>query len=216
MKKRGDRFLIWALAISFGVHAAILLSFRHVTPVEAETEPSPAPITIEMRIPPPSPKPPAETPEPARVPPASRTIDAPEVSSTTGPSNAEPPAAVPGTGAPGPTDGSGDGLGTTEPSLTPTEPPKPQCSIPHAAASVVDAVSPSTPEGADDQTGTVQVRVDLAPSGAVVAATIFRSAGNLLLDQAALRAARASTYRAETRDCASVGGSYLFTVDFTQ
>jgi hypothetical protein len=38
----------------------------------------------------------------------------------------------------------------------------------------------------------------------------------MLLDQAALRAARASTYRAEIRDCVSVGGSYLFAVDFTQ
>ena len=76
-------------------------------------------------------------------------------------------------------------------------------------------VSPSVPdEVGTDVDAQAQVRVTLDPSGAVAAVDIYRSAGNALLDREALRAARQSTYRAEIRDCVSVRGEYLFTVDF--
>ncbi len=211
MKKRGDRFLIWALAISLSLHAAILLGLRHITPVEAKAEPPATRIIIE-EAPPPTPKPPPATPQPTRVHPAAASAPvAPPKLPIAGP--AEGPPVIPqSTDGPGPV----TGIATSEPSAVPTDTPKPQCSVPYAPASVINAVTPAAPEDADVQTGTAQVRVDLAPTGAVVHATIYRSAGNMLLDQAALRAARSSTYRAETKDCALVGGSYLFTVDFTQ
>lgn len=212
MKKRGDRFLIWALAISLSFHALILLGLRHITPAEAKAEPPATPISIEHHVPPPTPKPPRATPQPTNVRPTAATaaVVLPKVP-IAGPAQG-PPVIPQATDGPGPV----PGIATSEPSAAPTDTPKPQCSVPYAPASVVDAITPTAPEGADDQTGTAQVRVDLAASGAVVKATIYRSAGNMLLDQAALRAARSSTYRAETKDCALVGGSYLFTVDFTQ
>jgi len=212
MKKRGDRFLIWALAISLSLHAVILLGLRHIAPVEAKTAPPPTPISIERRVPPPTPKPPPATPQPTHVRTAVASAHvAPPKLPIAGPVQG-PPVIPQSTDGPGPV----RGIATSEPSVVPTDTPKPQCSVPDAPASVIDAITPTAPEDADDQAGTAQVRVDLAPSGAVTHATIYRSAGNVLLDQAALRAARSSTYRAETRDCALVGGSYLFTVDFTQ
>lgn len=72
------------------------------------------------------------------------------------------------------------------------------------------------PQAAEGETGTAQVKVDLAATGAVLGVEIYKTAGNLFLDRAAMRAARASTYKAETRACESVGGSYLFTVEFQQ
>ena len=210
MKKRGDRFLIWALAISLSLHAVILLGMRHMTPVEAKTEPPPTRIVMEE--PPPTPKPPPATPQPIRTHPTAPSAPvAPPKLPIAGPSKGDP--VIPqSTDGPGPV----TGIATSEPSAAPTDTPKPQCSVPYAPARVIDAITPTAPEDADAQTGTAQVRVDLAPTGAVVHAAIYRSAGNMLLDQAALRAARSSTYRAETKDCALVGGSYLFTVDFTQ
>jgi TonB family protein len=214
MIKRSDRFLIWALAISFGLHAVILLSFRHMTVVEARPEPTPSHITIETRIPLPTPKPPVETPAPAHPASSSSHVhaNAPHVTGGKDPGSEGPVEPI---ATDGPVTGI-DPTGTSAPSVEPTDPPRPECSTPYAPASVIDAVSPSTPEGADEQTGTAQVKVELSATGSVVGVTIYRSAGNLFLDQAALQAARMSTYHSETKDCAAVGGSYLFTVDFTQ
>ncbi len=76
-------------------------------------------------------------------------------------------------------------------------------------------MQPSTPDDAEQMTGTAKVAVALTPSGSVSAASIYRSTGDMMLDRAALRAARMSTYSPEVRDCTPVGGTYLFTVDFT-
>lgn len=215
MNKRSDRFLIWALAISFGLHAIILLSLRHVQPVEAKAEQTPTPMRVVIEVPPPTPTPKPEVTKPKPVP-SQAAAAPPNVTPPRTQPNAGPPVAAPGpvtTGSPG----LGiDGTGTPVPSSAPTEPPKPACSVHDTPASVSNVVSPETPESADGQGGTAQVRVSLASSGAVVGVAIYKSTGNMLLDRAALRAARVSTYRAETRDCAQVGGDYLFTVDFTQ
>lgn len=64
--------------------------------------------------------------------------------------------------------------------------------------------------------GTASIRIDIAPDGALVAARVAESSGNPWVDKAALAAARATTYRAATVDCAPVGGAYLLIADLRQ
>jgi TonB family protein len=62
--------------------------------------------------------------------------------------------------------------------------------------------------------GTASVQVNLSATGAVLSATIAKSTGNAALDQAALLAAKQSTYKPEIKDCVPVAGAYLYRVDF--
>lgn len=77
---------------------------------------------------------------------------------------------------------------------------------------------------------TVTVDLDIAPDGSLESARIVQSSGNMALDQAALAAARQSTYLpklvevrrqakagespAEAKSCVAVKGKYLFRVTF--
>jgi TonB family protein len=211
MKYRSDRIIAWAIAVSLAVHLVLAFAVRNVQPVQAHEEPTPSPVHIVI-IPPPTPKP---TPQP-HVPPATPTkpttntrphVHAPVINDPRGPSGIGPNI---GRVDPGPT---GD---PSPPGPQVTDLPKPACSNPNAPAATVNVMSPTTPEDATGEVGMAQIRVTLTPSGAVSAAELFRSAGNMLLDRAAIAAARQTTYRAAVRDCISVGGSYLFTVNFTQ
>ena len=97
--------------------------------------------------------------------------------------------------------------------VSPTPPP---CTTPHMDAMLTRTVQPKYPESAREQgaTGTVQVKVSLNPSGGVISTSIYKSSGNAELDQAALVAARESTYSPEIEDCQPVGGTYLFRASF--
>lgn len=100
---------------------------------------------------------------------------------------------------------------------TPEPSPTPGCaSTPHEA-SVIDAVTPDRPQLAEDEgaTGRVQVRVDLAPSGAVVTAKVYVSSGNAALDAAAVTAAMHARYAPANDGCTAIGGSYLYVVDYS-
>jgi len=57
--------------------------------------------------------------------------------------------------------------------------------------------------------------VTLDETGNVVSATIYKSAGNAALDQAAIKAARATSYVPEIVNCVKTAGSYIFRADFT-
>ena len=78
----------------------------------------------------------------------------------------------------------------------------------------IHRLNPSIPDDAQGQSGTAQVQVTLSPSGSVEAAAIYQSTGVFSLDREALSAARMTRYLPEVRDCAPVGGNYLFTVTF--
>ncbi len=65
------------------------------------------------------------------------------------------------------------------------------------------------------QTGTTLVKVTLAASGAVTAATIYSSSGSSLLDRAALDAASATHYRPSVFRCEPIPGSYIFKAMFS-
>jgi TonB family protein len=92
------------------------------------------------------------------------------------------------------------------------------CEAPNVTAATIYAEQPDTPAMATVMhlTGTTLVQVDLDPSGAITGTSVAKSSGTPLLDFAALKAARASTFRAEVRNCTAVAGSYLFEVQFPE
>lgn len=71
-------------------------------------------------------------------------------------------------------------------------------------------------EDHDEFPTTTDVRVDLDATGAIIGTAVMRSSGDTLLDHAAIKAARASSFQPEVRDCTPVGGSYLFVVNFSE
>jgi TonB family protein len=60
----------------------------------------------------------------------------------------------------------------------------------------------------------VSVRINVDGAGRVVYAGIIESSENMALDQAALMAARQSTYYPTVHACTPVSGSYTFTVTY--
>ncbi len=82
---------------------------------------------------------------------------------------------------------------------------------------MTNPVQPDYPESARDLglgAVTVEVEVTVAPSGNLVDAKVYKSSSNMSIDQAALRAARQSTYSPKLVDCQPTQGDYLFRADF--
>ena len=92
------------------------------------------------------------------------------------------------------------------------------CTVPNHQAKTIIAVPAETPPIAaqDYLTGTADVQVDIDANGSTIGAYIMKSSGVPILDRAALKAARESSFQPEVRDCAAVAGSYIFQVDFTE
>jgi protein TonB len=228
-----------AIAFSVLLHlaAAPFVRFAQANPLP---EPTPPPFTIDYTTPRPIVTPrPTPTPRPARTtapvhtaPPlavpdvvrprvAPRPLLAPHVSPdasgaprTIG--NPRSDAVGDGTSPGSPADGVGPGSPSplaSVPSPTPT--PKATCDRPDVAARTISVVDPEIPDIARERgiTGTVDVRVDLTETGAVSAVSIARTA-DASLDEAALDAARHSSFAPEIVDCKAQAGSYLFRVDF--
>ncbi|MBV8721080.1 MAG: energy transducer TonB, partial [Candidatus Eremiobacteraeota bacterium] len=108
------------------------------------------------------------------------------------------------------------GQGTAAPTTAPGT-PKPACANPNVEATTTNAVPAEYPESAKDLglgEVTAQVEVTVGPSGNLINATIFKSTNNMAMDQAALRAARQSSYSPKLVNCQPVQGDYLFRVDF--
>lgn len=63
--------------------------------------------------------------------------------------------------------------------------------------------------------GVATVGISLSPAGRVTRAWRIQSAGNKLLDGAALDSAQNSSYVAERVQCGSVGGDYRVQVEFS-
>jgi protein TonB len=102
------------------------------------------------------------------------------------------------------------------PVATPTATPKPTCPNPNADATIKSQADLDYPDIARQQgaTGTAQVKVTLDAEGNPVDVAIYKSTGNSLLDQSALKAAKATTYVPEIVNCVKTAGSYLFRADF--
>jgi protein TonB len=92
------------------------------------------------------------------------------------------------------------------------------CSTPDSPATTAFGAEPVTPQLAllYNLTGTTYVQVDIDANGALTDASIAKSSGTPILDQAAIAAAKASSFRPAIHDCSPVAGSYIFQVNFPQ
>lgn len=106
------------------------------------------------------------------------------------------------------------GNGTSGLPAANTAPVTAGCPQPNRAAHTLNAVEPEQPQGAEGISGTAHIVVSLDAKGTVLGVTVGTSSGNSLLDNAALDAAKRSTYSPERRNCTDVAGSYTFRVDF--
>ncbi|MGZ3576328.1 MAG: energy transducer TonB [Vulcanimicrobiaceae bacterium] len=91
------------------------------------------------------------------------------------------------------------------------------CKVFYQDAAVVNKVKPNYPDSARDlDLGkvTVLVQVTIGPSGSLVGANLYQSSNNMALDQAALTAARQSSYVPKIVACQPVVGDLLFRAEF--
>jgi protein TonB len=243
-KDRVGSFLGWAFLISLAIHAVTLPFFgikaRHLEKQEVEK----VSVTKKIKVvaptpPPPTPTPPPPTPPPKSTPPPVKQTNPPPqpklklnvvktTSKDSGPSNEQKYVAPAvgsengnplGTEASGPPQPASTIAATPAPTPAPPTPtPKPQCPNPNADATIKGQPADlDYPEMAKEQgaVGTAQVKVTLDAAGNPVDVSIYKSAGNPLLDKSALAAAKATQYEPELVNCVKTAGSYLFRADFT-
>jgi TonB family protein len=88
------------------------------------------------------------------------------------------------------------------------------CAADHAAAllSHPDVMLPDGVSG----TGETVLRVDLAASGEIANISIAKSSGDAVLDFAAMRVARMSSYQPASWNCQASSDSFLYRVIFSQ
>lgn len=227
--ERVANFMGWAFVISILAHfllVPILPSMKQHTEEQTVEKVS---VTKKITVKPPTPPPPTPTPPPPKQTPPPK--PQPEhqqqtriklnVPHTTSKSNQGPPApkyVPPKTGS---EQGVPQGTVASAPpapvSTAPPGTPKPACKTPYQDATVVNQAQPEYPDAARDLgLGEVQVAVTvtIGPEGNLVDAKISQSAGNMSLDQAALAAARQSTYAPKIVNCQPTTGSYYFKVTF--
>jgi TonB family protein len=88
---------------------------------------------------------------------------------------------------------------------------------PTTEATVISATEPVFPLGTMNMLNgpvTVLAMVTVAVDGSPKAESIIKSSGFKTVDDAALRAARASTYKPKMFNCEPVQGTYLFRIDY--
>ena len=216
------RMLGTALALSLLAHL-VLAAFVRVHPVEAvpyHTTPVIVHIFVHPKpTPPPRPVRPQMRPDLVAVNVVHRSD--PRTHEPRHPNGVRPIAPYSPTGeppAPGNT-GTNGVYGAKGPpgDAVPSMPPAPACSDPNSEATTIVAVSPDAPAGDSlpPSNVTAMIKVDLDANGNVTGVSVYASAGSPELDQAAMQAARESTYAPERRDCRPVAGSYLFKVEFS-
>lgn len=90
------------------------------------------------------------------------------------------------------------------------------CAIPNAGASIDGTPYFENPSVAQEfgLSGTAAVAITLSSSGRLVSESMLQSSGNQLLDSAALRAPRLTKFVPEISHCTSVGGTYLYEIQF--
>jgi TonB family protein len=239
VRERARNFLAYGFGISIAVHL-IVLPFVHAPATATEEEHVPRTVRIDhIPTPPPTP-PPTPTPKPT-VPPTppprehpptpaphaqQLRIRPPQITAHAGGQAEHPnthatgdPNAMPQLGTPGPA--TGEKPATPAPAATPAVTPKPtptplSCARPAVPATTVRALEPDTPTLAQQQgiSGVVQVVVSLDAQSRVVG-TRIQSSPSVVLNQAALAAARGSQFRTEVKNCEPVAADYIFSVDFT-
>jgi TonB family protein len=92
----------------------------------------------------------------------------------------------------------------------------PTCATPNKSIGLVTAATPTYPEAAKKSglgAATVLVQVTVNPDGTLANAHILRSSDNFVVDEAALRAIKASTYSPMLYNCGAIGASTIFKVE---
>ena len=227
--ERVRNFMGWAFVISIVAHffiAPILPSMKNHTEEQTVEKVS---VTKKIIVKPPTPPPPTPTPPPPKTTPPPKPqvqhqqqvrlkLNVPKTTSKSSSSSSTAKYVPPPVGNP---NGVPQGTVASAPpapvSTAPPGTPKPACKTPYQDATVVNQAQPEYPDSARDLgLGEVQVAVTvtIGPSGNLVDAKIAQSAGNMALDQAALAAARQSTYAPKIVDCQPTTGSYYFKVTF--
>lgn len=216
-------YLTVAFLVSLLLNAASTLVYPDITqhhedaPPDIVTLDRPKP-TILKTPPPPTPTPPpkpqqhphvrvAPRPFAAAVPHTHAVSRGPAVPAYVPPKNGSTTSGTTGTDTSGPIETEAPGT------------PAPACANPNRDASVTNAVPPDYPDSARDiNLGpvTVLVQVTLDANGALVSTKIAQSSDNAAIDQAAVRAARESTYAARLVNCEPTAGDYIFRADFAQ
>lgn len=224
-----EKYYLTALSIMFiitsaVVHFAIGAWGESVVPhFKEEATPPPQRVTVQTLIkPPPKPTPtPPPTPTPTPPPPLKNTPPPISLklhvvqSHSGGVSNGPVEQAY----TPPPV-GNENGVPTAVPTVAPTAGPATAAPstgpVELTDSEIINKVSPEYPQMARDENiqGDVTVRVTIGPQGQVVAAVISSSSGNPLLDAAALKAARETTYRAPTLNGVPTQRDYLVIYTF--
>ncbi len=238
---RAKNFLLYGFAISIALHliGGPFLKFQNTQ----TQEDAPQKVTV-VRVPTPPPTPPPTptphptlppTPPPKQTPPPQQT-PAPQqpkikINTQKTESKSNGPTEASNKYTTGNTQGIPQGQGTSAPSTappatpapatppptaTPRPTPTPQaCSRPNVAATTLHPVEPDTPPMAQQQgiSGVVQVVVSLSADSRVTG-TRVQTSPSAILNQAALTAARQSTFQTEIRDCKPIAADYIFSVEF--
>lgn len=217
--ERIRNYLGLGLLLSLMLNAFVTPLYPNLTTHNTYVRPGVVSIThlITVKTPPPTPPP---TPQPHRAQPLTQApappilVHPPAIQPTSGiaePPYVPSPGAIPG-GIPG-----ADGVAPTAGATAGVATVGPLCSNPNVDASVITPMTPDYPDVARD--------LGLGPVTALVAVTIdahgsprdlkiLKSSGNAAIDQAALRAARQTSYAPKIANCAPVEGTYLFHADF--
>jgi TonB family protein len=241
--ERAKNFLAYGFALSIVLHliGGPFVKFERTQTTEDQPQkvtvvrvptppPTPPPTPTPHPTPPPTP-PPHQTPPPQQTPAPQQPKIKINTQKTESRSNSGPTEQT-NQYKTGNTQGIPQGQGTAAPSTAPpatpapaTPPPTPTprptptpatCARPNVAATTLRAVEPDTPPIAQQQgiSGTVQVIVSL-DAASHVTGTRIQSSPSAVLNQAALSAARQSTFQTEIRDCKPIAADYIFSVDFT-
>ena len=230
--ERVRSFLAWAFVLSLVGHMVLgpLIPFKQTHAEEQQVEKVSVMKKTKVKVP--TPPPPTPTPKPTE-PPKSTPQPKPKQQqqqlkvnlvhqhSTTGANQSEPAYTAPKNGsengAPQGQSTAGAGIGPIAKQAAPTPTPKPACADPFREATMTNGVSPEYPESAKEQglgPVTVIVKITLSPSASVDSSSVLQSSGNMAIDQAALLAARQSSYAPKLSDCKPVEGTYSFRANF--
>lgn len=225
-------FIGWAFVISILVHFVLIPIFPRMTQHNESQEVEKVSVTkkIVVKVPTPPPPTPTPTPPPKQTPPPKEQpkqqpqpklkVQPPKTTSNSASTTSTEQKYVP------PPKGSESGVPSgTVASAAPAPPapsappgtPKPACKTPYQDATAVNPMTPDYPDSAREMgLGEVQVAVEvtIGPSGNLMDAKIAQSSNNMAIDQAALSAARGSTYAPKIVNCQPVVGTYLFKVTF--
>ncbi|MBV8727567.1 MAG: TonB family protein [Candidatus Eremiobacteraeota bacterium] len=229
--ERVRNFLGWAFVISIVVHLVFgpLIPFKQTHTEEQQVEKVSLMKKTKVKVP--TPPPPTPTPKPTE-PPKSTPQPKPQQKqqqlkvnlvhqhATTGAGPSEPAYTAPKSGSqngvPGPQGTPGTGSAPAK-VAAPTPTPKPACADPYREATMTNGVAPEYPEAAKEQglgAVTVLVKITLSPGASVESASVLQSSGNMSIDQAAMVAARQSSYAPKLVDCKPVEGTYSFRASF--